>query len=135
MNADTSRKYYLTSAPQCPFPDAANDVMLSGGVPFDAVFVQFYNNYCGIQSYVAGAANQWNFNFQTWDTWAKTKSANRNVRVFLGVPASPTAAGSGYLNASQLAGVVKYCKGFSSFGVLLLGIPVRRLRMLVGWLG
>lgn len=42
MDADTSKKYYLTAAPQCPYPDAADDSMLNGGaggdkVKFDAV--------------------------------------------------------------------------------------------------
>ena len=38
----TARKYYLSSAPQCPFPDASNptDMLLT----LDFVFVQFYNN-------------------------------------------------------------------------------------------
>ena len=40
MNGDSSKPYYLTAAPQCPYPDAADNGMLNGGVPFDAVFVQ-----------------------------------------------------------------------------------------------
>ncbi|KAL9112186.1 MAG: hypothetical protein Q9227_003563 [Pyrenula ochraceoflavens] len=120
MDADTSKKYILTAAPQCPFPDAADDPMLSGGVKFDAVFVQFYNNYCGVQSYQAGSTTQNNFNFATWDNWAKTKSANPNVKVLLGVPANTGAAGSGYLPANQLAPVIDYCKSFSSFGGVMM---------------
>ena len=120
MNADTSKHRLLTAAPQCPFPDAADDQMLSGGVPFDAVFVQFYNNYCGTQSYVAGASTQNNFNFATWDNWAKTKSANPNVKVLLGVPANTGAAGSGYQTPSNLAPIIKYCKQFSSFGGVMM---------------
>jgi hypothetical protein len=34
------RQFFLTTAPQCPYPDAYNDFMLNGGVEFDAVFVQ-----------------------------------------------------------------------------------------------
>lgn len=33
----TDRNYYLTAAPQCPYPDLNNDAMLNGGVFFDAV--------------------------------------------------------------------------------------------------
>jgi chitinase len=41
-NSDASlgRQFYLTSAPQCPYPDVNNDAMLNGGVGFDAIFVQ-----------------------------------------------------------------------------------------------
>ncbi|KAI9668130.1 MAG: hypothetical protein M1821_000950 [Bathelium mastoideum] len=120
MNADTSKKFYLTAAPQCPYPDAADNPMLSGGVYFDAIWVQFYNNYCGVQSYVAGASTQNNFNFDTWNTWATTVSANPNVKVLLGVPAGPSAAGSGYESASSLEAVINYSKSFSSFGGVMM---------------
>ncbi|GME30747.1 putative class III protein [Neofusicoccum parvum] len=117
----------LTAAPQCPFPDAADDQFLSGpagdgagAVPMDAVLVQFYNNYCGQQSYVAGAADQWNFNFATWDNWAKTLSANAGVRVLLGVPASATAAGSGYKSAADMAPIIDYVENFTSFGGVMM---------------
>jgi chitinase len=90
--------------------------MLDGAVYFDAIWVQFYNNYCGLESYVAGASTQNNFNFETWDNWAKTVSKNPAVKVLLGVPGSPSAAGSGYETGSALAAVISYCKTFSSFG-------------------
>lgn len=72
----------LTAAPQCPFPDAADDQFLSGAlaVKMDAVFVQFYNNYCGVQSFVSGSSTQNNFNFEAWDKWAKS-SKNPAVKV------------------------------------------------------
>ena len=57
--------------------------MLAGAVSFDAIWVQFYNNYCGLQSYTAGSSTQNNFNFATWDNWAKTVSLNPNVKVML----------------------------------------------------
>lgn len=119
MDADTAstgKKWYLTAAPQCPYPDSADNSMLDGAVFFDAIWVQFYNNYCGLQSYVVGASTQNNFNFQTWDNWAKTVSKNPAVKILLGVPGSPTAAGSGYETGSALAAVISYCKSFSSFG-------------------
>jgi chitinase len=120
MDADTSRKYYLTAAPQCPFPDAADNPMLNGTVSFDAVFVQFYNNYCGVQSYVSNATTQNNFNFDVWDNWAKTQSKNADVKVLLGVPAGPSAAGSGYTPVEQLKPVIEYCQSFSSFGGVMM---------------
>lgn len=123
MDAETrkgTKRYYLTAAPQCPYPDEADREMLAGAVYFDAIFVQFYNNYCGVQSFQAGASSQSNFNFATWDNWAKTVSKNRNVKVFLGVPASSGAAGSGYKSASDLAPIIRYCKKFSSFGGVMI---------------
>jgi chitinase len=119
MDADadnSGKKWYLTAAPQCPYPDSADNAMLDGAVFFDAIWVQFYNNYCGLQSFVAGATTQNNFNFDTWDNWAKTVSLNPAVKVLLGVPGSPSAAGSGYEMGSALAAVISYCQGFSSFG-------------------
>jgi chitinase len=113
----TGRKYYLTAAPQCPYPDAAGHEMFDGKVAFDALFVQFYNNYCGVQSFQANATAQTNFNF---DTWARNTSLNKGVKIFLGVPAGPTAAGSGYVSVDSLAKVVEYCKGFDSFGGVMM---------------
>jgi chitinase len=110
----------LTAAPQCPYPDAADNDMLNGAVSFDAIWVQFYNNYCGTQSYVPGSPTQNNFNFATWDNWARTVSKNKSVKILLGVPASPTAAGSGYASASSLAPIINYCKHFSSFGGVMM---------------
>jgi chitinase len=118
--AQTGDKYYLTAAPQCPYPDAAGHEMFDGKVAFDALFVQFYNNYCGVQSFQSNATAQTNFNFDTWDTWARNTSLNRGVKIFLGVPAGPTAAGSGYVPVDSLAKVVEYCKGFDSFGGVMM---------------
>ncbi|KAK3389798.1 glycoside hydrolase family 18 protein [Podospora didyma] len=121
MSAATAagnKKFFLSAAPQCPFPDAAMNEALQA-VAFDFVSVQFYNNYCGVTSFVPGAATQNNFNFATWDTWAKG-SRNPAVKVLLGIPGSPTAAGSGYVSGSQLASVIAYSKQFSSFGGVMV---------------
>ncbi|KAL1968464.1 hypothetical protein VTN77DRAFT_1994 [Rasamsonia byssochlamydoides] len=117
---DTSKTYYLTAAPQCPYPDAADNPMLDGTVYFDAIWVQFYNNYCGLQSYVAGTTTQNNFDFSTWDNWAHTTSLNPNVKVFLGVPGDTTAAGSGYEPLSTLTPIITYVQSFSSFGGVMI---------------
>lgn len=123
MDDRTSRtgdKYYLTAAPQCPYPDAAGHEMFDGKVAFDALFIQFYNNYCGVQSFQPNATNQTNFNYNTWDDWAKTESLNKGVKLFLGVPAGPTAAGTGYVPVESLAPIVEFCKGFDSFGGVMM---------------
>ena len=114
--AEGGKSYYLSAAPQCPYPDVADNDMLAGEVSFDFVMVQFYNNYCGLQAYASGSSSQSSFNFGTWDNWAKTSSKNHDVRVFLGIPGSSTAAGSGYISGGSLASIIAYSKTFSSFG-------------------
>ena len=116
----TGEKFYITAAPQCVYPDAAGQEMFDGKVSFDALFVQFYNNYCGLQSFQPNATNQTNFNFNAWDDWAKTKSLNKGVKIFLGVPAGPSAAGSGYAPVESLAKIIEYCKSFDSFGGVMM---------------
>ena len=114
------KQFYLTAAPQCPYPDAANGPMLNGATYFDAIWVQFYNNYCGLQSYVPGSDSQPTFNLATWDEWARSTSLNKNVRVFVGAPANTRAAGSGYVSAGVLGQVVGYGRRFGSFGGVML---------------
>ncbi|CEG69456.1 hypothetical protein RMATCC62417_05530 [Rhizopus microsporus] len=112
FNKDKSKKYYITGAPQCPFPDAMLGPALEE-VGFDAVFVQFYNNYCSTLSS--------SFNFQTWDRWARHSSPNKNIKVFLGLPGSSAAAGSGYVPYRSLSPVVnKLYTTYSSFGGIML---------------
>ncbi|KAL5327564.1 hypothetical protein ACEPPN_005264 [Leptodophora sp. 'Broadleaf-Isolate-01'] len=101
------KKYLLTAAPQCPFPDANAGPLLSSDVAFDAVFVQFYNNPgCSVEAFVSGSDKQPGFNFETWQNWAK-QSKNPDVKVMVGVPSTPAAAGSGFISGG---------KRFSNFG-------------------
>ncbi|KAF5367039.1 hypothetical protein D9758_004070 [Tetrapyrgos nigripes] len=111
-----SKPYYVTAAPQCPFPDGNLGSVLNA-VGFDAVYVQFYNNFCGLTNF--NNPNAWNF--AQWDTWAKTQSPNRNVKVYIGAPASSTAAGSGFVDAATFANIIQQTKAqFSSFGGAML---------------
>ncbi|OJJ08013.1 hypothetical protein ASPVEDRAFT_34190 [Aspergillus versicolor CBS 583.65] len=135
-DADKSKKYYLTAAPQCPFPDAADKDILNtdNSAAVDAVFVQFYNNFCGVNAYTPekpkdnatkaeGSGSRTaaqNFNFDVWDKWALQESKNKDVRVFLGVPANKGAASTGYLPIESLEPVIQYSKGFESFGGVMM---------------
>ncbi|KAJ2703191.1 Chitinase 2 [Coemansia sp. IMI 203386] len=111
--ADPDRKYYIAAAPQCPFPDAYLGSTLNNAW-FDMVFVQFYNNYCGVNAYPG-----W-FNFKDWDNWAKTESKNKDVKVFIGVPGSPSAASSGYIDGSPLSKIYKdVVSQYSSIGGIM----------------
>ncbi|KAH9847252.1 glycoside hydrolase [Lenzites betulinus] len=108
-----NKYYYITAAPQCPYPDAYIGAALNEA-PFDAVYVQFYNNYCGLDQ-------PSEYNFATWDTWAKTQSANPDVKVYIGAPGSSDSAGEGYVSVSTLASYVSSAQQkFSSFGGVML---------------
>ncbi|KAF9883953.1 hypothetical protein FE257_002635 [Aspergillus nanangensis] len=119
-DADKSRQYFLTAAPQCPYPDAADKDLLQGGVSLDAVFVQFYNNFCGVNSFTKGQGDQKSFNFKSWDDWAKKESKNKQVKVLLGVPGNKGGASTGYIPASDLVPVIEYTKTFDSFGGVMM---------------
>ncbi|KAG6815860.1 hypothetical protein H0H87_010716 [Tephrocybe sp. NHM501043] len=59
--------------------------------------------------------------FPTRDQWAKNKSPNKDVKIFLGAPASSSAAGNGYVDAATLANIAKNAqKQYSSFGGVML---------------
>lgn len=122
MDAETAaggKAYYLSAAPQCPYPDQADNQMLDGAVYFDFIMVQFYNNYCGVSSFTDGTSSQADFNIDTWDTWAHTVSLNPNVKVLVGIPGN-TGAGGGYVSASSMGPIIEYCQAYSSFGGVMV---------------
>jgi len=94
-----SKKYYISSAPQCVYPDewlGPNPGTAFENGWFDYVWVQFYNNYCGVDAYPS------QFNFNTWATWATTTSLNPDVKIFVGAGADFTFVGTGYVNLATL---------------------------------
>lgn len=120
MEADKSKqKFYLTAAPQCPYPDQADKEILNGPVYIDAIWVQFYNNFCGVNNFNTDPSSS-KYNFNEWDNWAKNVSKNKDVKVIVGVPAFTTAASTGYIPASELAKVIEYTKKFESFGGVMM---------------
>lgn len=112
FSKDQSKDYYITGSPQCPYPDVMLEKALTEG-EFDAIHVQFYNNYCSTTSD--------HFNFESWDTWAKKTSQNKKVKVLLGLPGSNKAANSGYVPFAQLTPIInKLHSTFSSFGGVMI---------------
>lgn len=96
------KRVYLGAAPQCPIPDRFLGTALNTGL-FDFVWVQFYNNPpC---QYANG--NITNL-VSSWNRWTSTVPAGK---IFLGLPADPAAAGSGFIPAdtltSQILPVIK----------------------------
>ncbi|KEP54133.1 glycoside hydrolase family 18 protein [Rhizoctonia solani 123E] len=107
-----SKKYYVTAAPQCVYPDSALGSVLNNAF-FDAVYVQFYNNPCGLQTY----GNAANWNYGNWDYWARNISPNKDVKIYIGAPAAQKAAGSGYVDAATLQKIALETRSnFPSFG-------------------
>ncbi|XP_031260826.1 hevamine-A-like [Pistacia vera] len=106
------KKVYISAAPQCPFPDAWIGNALKTGV-FDYVWVQFYNNPpC---QYTPG--NIGNLK-DAWKAWTSDIPANK---IFLGLPASPEAAGSGFIPVADLKSkVLPVIKGSSKYGGVML---------------
>lgn len=103
---------YLTAAPQCPFPDASLGGALSTGL-FDYVWVQFYNNPPCQYSSGGGVGNL----ARAWKQWTAIPAG----RVFLGLPAAPQAAGSGFVAASDLVSqVLPVVKKSTKYGGIML---------------
>ncbi|RYR64879.1 hypothetical protein Ahy_A03g010908 isoform C [Arachis hypogaea] len=105
-------KVLITAAPQCPFPDAWIGNALKSGL-FDYVWVQFYNNPpC---QYTAGGIGNL---VAAWKQWTSSIPANK---IFLGLPAAPTAAGSGFIPATTLtSSVLPAIKGSAKYGGVML---------------
>ncbi|KAH9954306.1 glycoside hydrolase superfamily [Russula dissimulans] len=114
--SSANKTYYITAALQCPYPDAYLGHAINT-VGFDALYVQFYENYCGLQAF--NELNEWDF--VEWDHWAKTTSPNKMVKIYLGAPAGPLAARSGYVDVDTLArDALKLRELYSSFGGVML---------------
>jgi len=110
--SNRGRKVYLSGAPQCPFPDRLMGSALNTKL-FDYVWIQFYNNApC---QYTSGNTKSL---LDSWNTWTTSITAEK---IFLGLPAAPEAAGSGYIPPdiliSQILPTLKKSKKYG--GVML----------------
>ncbi|CAO2178692.1 unnamed protein product [Urochloa humidicola] len=107
------RAYVLAAAPQCPFPDASLAAALGTGL-FNLVWVQFYNNP-GCQYDAPGDGDEL---LSSWRQWAESLPS---ATVFLGLPASRDAAGSGFVDAETLASeVLPAVEGVPNYGGIML---------------
>ncbi|EFA81365.1 chitinase [Heterostelium album PN500] len=125
--ANAPKKYYVTAAPQCVYPDASigpnPGTALSTGL-LDFINIQFYNNYCGLAS---GSS----FNYNTWANWITANSPN--TKIFIGAPADTYAAGSGYVTAQTLTNLVStYINSPTFGGVMLWDISVAQGNIVSG---
>eukprot|EP01133_Synstelium_polycarpum_P006692 gene6692-7782_t len=111
--ASANKTYYVSGAPQCPFQDAylgpGANTALSTGL-FDFINVQFYNNYCDLSS---GSAN-----YATWSQWVSASSPN--TKIMVGLPAGPSAAGSGYIPGASVTGKLSPFINDKNFGGVMI---------------
>jgi chitinase len=117
MNADVRKTYYLTAAPQCPFPDpylgpGSGTALGAAATSFNFIFVQFYNN----TSCETSSPQGWPTALGAWTGLRGTGGP----KTFFGMPAAPGAANSGYLDASGISKVAKTLKGSSAVGGIML---------------
>ncbi|CAM9012907.1 unnamed protein product [Wickerhamomyces anomalus] len=108
--AKGSKDYYLSAAPQCVYPDAGVYELLEQ-VDMDFIFIQFYNNYCNVDK---------SFNWDTWTNYAATISPNKNVKLYVGIPGAPSAAGSGYLDISVVQSTIDSIGNDDAFGGIMM---------------
>ena len=103
------KKYLITGAPQCPFPDASlgpkpGTALGDQGGKFDHVYVQFYNNFChtGDEAQFYPNVDKW-LNFATNAAQAKDsfsivlkkrkRSTGEGPKIFVGMPSATGGAG------------------------------------------
>ena len=122
---DTSRRYLITGAPQCVFPDAymgpaPGKVLGDAADAFDYLWVQFYNNHC----FFGGATFA-----DSLASWTKLVGP----KIFIGLPAAPD-AGGGYVDPGTLGGLTGLVGrgGSSPQGIMLWDASYDRLNRATG---
>jgi chitinase len=106
------KEVLLSAAPQCPFPGQWVGKALETGF-FDYVWVQLYK-YPPCQYTPGSMANL----VKSWNQWTTGINA---TYVFLGLPAAPDAAGSGFIPAKSLESqVLPALKSSTKYGGVML---------------
>ena len=62
------------------------------------------------------------------DNWAKNTAINKNVKIYIGAPAAPSAANAGsYVDAATLGTIIDETRAkYSSFGGMCLSTQLNR---------
>jgi hypothetical protein len=102
---------FITAAPQCPTGDAWFYLKdLINEAEFDALFVQFYNNeQCELYS-------ETGLNYFSWIDVIENSQKSQNAKLFFGLPASMSAASSGYVQPGDVASLICYARNLPSWG-------------------
>lgn len=107
FSMDGSRKFYLSAAPQCIYPDVSNPISMLQKLDF--VWVQFYNN---------SSCNIGGLGFLTFlQRWSSDLNSSNTPRIYVGA-LSFDEAGSGYQDHEGFASTITQVKrlGLSNFG-------------------
>ncbi|KAF7540105.1 hypothetical protein G7Z17_g12276 [Cylindrodendrum hubeiense] len=110
----------ITAAPQCPTSsDWFYMEELIQTSQLDALFVQFYNNPdCDLLG--DGEYAYDNFNYLDWENVLTSSTASKSAKIYVGLPASDLAAGTGYITPTVISEVIQYLKDRASFGGISL---------------
>ncbi|KAK3748058.1 hypothetical protein QZH41_004202 [Actinostola sp. cb2023] len=121
MDADQSKEYILTGAPQCPYPDhylgpgGQSGLELAGEL-MDHLYIQFYNNYCH-----TGAGDWFESTLKTWIDFSKSRKP-RGPLIFIGMPAATKGASGAhyYRPPSQLKALYQKVRDLPFIGGIML---------------
>ena len=119
---DTSKRYYISGAPQCTIPDAHFTDILSQAW-FDFLFIQFYNTQkCSARMGIKKLHGQAKGNDISYSQWTNANSLNPNVRMSIGLPASVNASSDAtyYLTPAEAQTLVQQFYGDDLFGGIML---------------
>ncbi|PHH75971.1 hypothetical protein CDD80_1902 [Ophiocordyceps camponoti-rufipedis] len=107
-------KLFITGAPQCPTnPQYFQMQGMIQKAAFDALFIQFYNN-------PACDALGNGFNLEEWTRTVARSDKSKDAKLFIGLPASPKAAGSGYTGPAEVRKLICKFKDTKNFGGISL---------------
>jgi chitinase len=105
-----TKPYYLSSAPQCPFPDASNPTALL--LQCDFVWVQFYNNpSCEIGS------SGFEDSVKQWSKALDQSTMATKPKLYLGLPAWSEAGSSAYGAIGGAKGMEGVVRGVEQMGL------------------
>lgn len=119
QSSAATKSYFLSSAPQCPRPDASIPLS-SMQTSLDFVWVQFYNNPpCNLASGTSflDSLSAWSSELAAnTASFVNTGNGVSSPRLYVGAPAWP-GAGSGYVDADEFRSLLQSVKGaHANFG-------------------
>ncbi|GAB7336987.1 hypothetical protein MBLNU457_g2406t1 [Dothideomycetes sp. NU457] len=121
FNTDTSKRYFISGAPQCVIPDVHFANLVSSAW-FDFLFVQFYNTpYCSARAGVNNINGDKSTDI-SFPRWTQIKFFNPKTRVYIGLPANTNASNEAdnYLNPTDANKLIRRFYQNGKFGGVML---------------
>ncbi|KAL8665666.1 MAG: hypothetical protein Q9168_007649, partial [Polycauliona sp. 1 TL-2023] len=94
---DFENQYYISASPQCVVPDVHLGQPIETA-SFDFLFIQFYNTpQCSARAYFDASYGRVgntpsSISFDSWVNFVRTKALNKDVKLYIGLPAAPLPA-------------------------------------------